>query len=118
MSKIVKKFELNDIEIDCVHAVLSYMHAPGIEFMDEDEGYEILSILKYNILRKRGYKQGLGECPDWERNDWESIIIFYDEKDEKRERQILEKTKKKLDGQPLKLVERNSRNCKNQPLEM
>ena len=85
--KVVKRFELNAVEKDLVDAIWVYMHRGDKE--SENVGYDMLDALLRDILRKRGHENDLGESADWERDDWESIVIYHDKEHEENQKQIL-----------------------------
>ncbi len=86
--QFVKKIKLTDVEKDLVNAIRNYMREGGHGV--EDSCYEILDELKFCILEQHGYKADLGETTDWDIDSWESIIVFYDEELEKKEKQKLD----------------------------
>ncbi len=80
--KIIKKIILTNNEKGLVKAIWDYMRESG-ELGDsvDDFGYEMLSDLQHHILSEHGYKQNEqshGEYTDWDRDSWESIIVYYD----------------------------------------
>ena len=81
--EIIKKYKLTEEEIKIVHDLWSYSQNDNgsKSFMDK-KLYDIYSILKWEFLERRKYKEGIGEHTDYA-EDWESIEILYDEKLEK-----------------------------------
>jgi hypothetical protein len=84
--KIIKKIKLTNIEKGLVKAIWDYLREGG-EIGDsvDDFGYKMLSDLQCHILSEHGYEESHGEYADWDRDSWESIIVYYDKEMEETE---------------------------------
>lgn len=85
---IIKKFELTNAEKDLVNAIRDYMRGsePGIEYC----GHRLLGELMRHILDKHGYEDtDFGEVVDFDRDSWESIMVYYNEDLEEHTKEAL-----------------------------